>query len=177
MEQVILDLDLQAVKLERDTQMRRILSRLQAQVPILTAEKIYRWLCEHPAEGAEFFREEPLFMWDDHLKWIPVKETQNQERRNDSITTDTRTAMIGCHEADTGEEGEQEDIDEHWSVSGRANGRKSASMPRRIWRCFPMSRDWCRQPAAESECNAAGPIRLRGISAEVCGAWGRDACQ
>ena len=51
-------------------------------------------------------------MWDDHLKWIPVKETQNQDRRNDSITTDTRTAMIGCHEADTGEEGEQEAIDE-----------------------------------------------------------------
>ena len=51
-------------------------------------------------------------MWDDHLKWIPVKETQNQDRRNDSITTDTRTAMIGCHEADTGEEGEQEEIDE-----------------------------------------------------------------
>ena len=111
-EHVILDLNLQSVKLERDGQMQRILSRLQKQVPILTAEKIYRWLCEHPEKAAEFFREEPLFMWDDHLKWIPVKETQNQERRNDSITTDTRTAMIGCHEADTGEEGEQEEIDE-----------------------------------------------------------------
>ena len=111
-EHVILDLNLQSVKLERDGQMQRILSRLQKQVPILTAEKIYRWLCEHPEKAAEFFREEPLFMWDDHLKWIPVKETQNQDRRNDSITTDTRTAMIGCHEADTGEEGEQEEIDE-----------------------------------------------------------------
>ena len=111
-EHVILDLNLQSVKLERDGQMQRILSRLQKQGPILTAEKIYRWLCEHPEKAAEFFREEPLFMWDDHLKWIPVKETQNQDRRNDSITTDTRTAMIGCHEADTGEEGEQEEIDE-----------------------------------------------------------------
>ena len=111
-EHVILDLNLQSVKLERDGQMQRILSRLQKQVPILTAEKIYRWLCEHPEKAAEFFREEPLFMWDDHLKWIPVKETQNQDCRNDSITTDTRTAMIGCHEADTGEEGEQEEIDE-----------------------------------------------------------------
>ena len=111
-EHVILDLNLQSVKLERDGQMQRILSRLQKQVPILTAEKIYRWLCEHPEKAAEFFREEPLFMWDDHLKWIPVKETQNQDSRNDSITTDTRTAMIGCHEADTGEEGEQEEIDE-----------------------------------------------------------------
>lgn len=111
-EHVILDLNLQSVKLERDGQMQRILSRLQKQVPILTAEKIYRWLCEHPEKAAEFFREEPLFMWDDHLKWIPVKETQNQDRRNDSITTDTRTAMIGCHEAGTGEEGEQEEIDE-----------------------------------------------------------------
>ena len=111
-EHVILDLNLQSVKLERDGQMQRILSRLQKQVPILTAEKIYRWLWEHPEKAAEFFREEPLFMWDDHLKWIPVKETQNQDRRKDSITTDTRTAMIGCHEADTGEEGEQEEIDE-----------------------------------------------------------------
>jgi predicted metal-dependent peptidase len=35
-----------------------------------------------------------------------------RERSNDRITTDTRTAMVGCHEADSGEEGEQEEIEE-----------------------------------------------------------------
>ena len=58
-EHVILDLNLQSVKLERDGQMQRILSRLQKQVPILTAEKIYRWLCEHPEKAAEFLEVYP----------------------------------------------------------------------------------------------------------------------
>ena len=111
-EQSIMDLNLKCVELERDASLKRTLSHLAQKVPILTAEKIYRWLYENPEESAEFFREEPQFMWDDHLKWIPLKENEAGERRNDSITTDTRTAMVGCHEADTGEEGEQEDIDE-----------------------------------------------------------------
>ncbi|WP_296115593.1 VWA-like domain-containing protein [uncultured Eubacterium sp.] len=111
-EQSILDLNLKCVELERDASLKRTLLHLEQKVPILTAEKIYRWLYENPEESAEFFQEEPQFMWDDHLKWIPLKENEAGERRNDSITTDTRTAMVGCHEADTGEEGEQEDIDE-----------------------------------------------------------------
>ena len=82
------------------------------------------------------------FMWDDHLKWIPLKENEAGERRNDSITTDTRTAMVGCHEADTGEEGEQEDIDEAL-VGQRQGDWQDVSQHAKTgsWKCFPQ-RTW-----------------------------------
>ena len=53
-EQSILDLNLKCVELERDASLKRTLSHLAQKVPILTAEKIYRWLYENPEESAEF---------------------------------------------------------------------------------------------------------------------------
>ena len=47
-EQSILDLNLKCVELERDASLKRTLSHLAQKVPILTAEKIYRWLYENP---------------------------------------------------------------------------------------------------------------------------------
>ena len=45
---------------------------------------------------------------------FPPKEVDAADRTGDTITMDTRTAMMGCHEADTGEEGEDqvEDLEE-----------------------------------------------------------------
>ena len=110
----ILELHLTDVKTDADEQQWKILKQLAEQIPILTAEKIYRYFQDHPEELEKYLQYASLFERDDHLHWIPKKEVDAGERTGDTITTDTRTAMIGCHEADTGEEGEQavEDIDE-----------------------------------------------------------------
>ena len=94
-----------------------------AEVPILTAEKIYRWLYENPEESAEFFREEPQFMWDDHLKWIPLKENEAGERRNDSITTDTRTAWWAAMRRILARKASRKILTKHWWDSVRGTGR------------------------------------------------------
>ncbi|MCD8218121.1 MAG: VWA-like domain-containing protein [Clostridiales bacterium] len=85
----------------------------EKQAPALTAERLYRFFADNPSAAQEFIEQAELFEQDDHLHWIPKRETDAADRTGDTITTDTRTAMIGCHEADTGEDGEQaDDIDE-----------------------------------------------------------------
>ncbi|MCD7981630.1 MAG: VWA-like domain-containing protein [Clostridiales bacterium] len=112
-EQAILDLHLPDIQLDDDKKRLRELERLQKDVPILTAEKLYRFFLDHPEKAQAYLQSAGLFEQDDHMHWIPKKETDAAERTGDTLTTDTRTAMVGCHEADTGEEGEQaEDIDE-----------------------------------------------------------------
>ncbi len=112
-EKSILDLKLAEVALSTDEAQRKVLKKLEERVPILTAEKIYRFLLDHPEEAEELKSRGELFALDDHLHWIPKKETQAEDRTGDTLTTDTRSAMMGCHEADVGEEGDQvEDIDE-----------------------------------------------------------------
>ncbi len=113
-EQAILELNVKDTLLDDDPKRLRELERFHREVPLLTAEKIYRFLSDNPDRAEEWLSKAPLFEQDDHIHWIPLKEEkQDGDRSGDTLTTDTRTAMIGCHEADTGEEGEQaEDIDE-----------------------------------------------------------------
>ncbi|MCD8152772.1 MAG: VWA-like domain-containing protein [Clostridiales bacterium] len=112
-EKTILDLGLADVRLADDDTLRRTVKKLESYVPVLTAEKIYRFLLDNPEAIGIFEESAGMFERDDHLYWIPKRETDAGERTGDTYTTDTRTAMIGCHEADTGEEGDQaEDIDE-----------------------------------------------------------------
>ncbi len=112
-EQSILDLNLADVALIDDERMTRILKRLRTDVPALTAEKVYRFFLDNPESAAPYFEEAELFRQDDHRRWIPRRDPDAAERTGDTITTNTDTAMVGCHEADTGEEGDQiEDIDE-----------------------------------------------------------------
>ncbi len=113
-EKSILDLHLSAVKLDEDVRMEKVLSKMEQDMPILTAEKIYRFLMNHPEKAEEYLKIGELFERDDHAQWIPKKEADPADRTGDTITTDTRTAQIGCHEADSGEEGEDqvEDLDE-----------------------------------------------------------------
>ena len=108
----ILDLNIKDTVLNRDDTMRRTLNKFSAKVPHLTAERIYRFLLDHPAEREEWLKESAAFARDEHLLWIPEREVDAKERSGDSYTTDTRTAMVGCHEADSGEEGEQEEVEE-----------------------------------------------------------------
>ncbi|MCU6762399.1 Uncharacterized protein conserved in bacteria [uncultured Roseburia sp.] len=111
-EAAILDLNIKDTVLNRDDTMRRTLNKFSAKVPHLTAERIYRFLLDHPAEREEWLKESAAFARDEHLLWIPEREVDAKERSGDSYTTDTRTAMVGCHEADSGEEGEQEEVEE-----------------------------------------------------------------
>ncbi|MEI3339445.1 MAG: VWA-like domain-containing protein [Eubacterium sp.] len=67
---------------------------------------------DHPDQAEEYLAQAELFERDDHIQWIPKKEVDAKERSSDTYTTDTKTGMIGCHEADSGEEGEQEQIEE-----------------------------------------------------------------
>ncbi len=113
-EKAILDLDLAETAVIADERIARECKRLSEEVPTLTAERIYRFLLDHPARAEEMLALAELFYRDDHRYWIPPRETDAADRVGDSITTDTRTAMVGCHEADAGEEGadRMEDIDE-----------------------------------------------------------------
>ncbi len=113
-EKSILDLHLADVALISDGTKERILKHLQSEVPVLTAEKVYRFLLDDPEKASAYIDQAELFAIDDHLCWIPRRETDAAERTGDTITTDTRTAMVGCHEADTGEEDarQADDIDE-----------------------------------------------------------------
>ena len=111
-EYVILDLDLKDAALDTDESLKRLFRGLQEKVPLLTAEKLYRFFLEHPQEREDYGAQEVLFHRDDHAQWIPMKEVDAKDRRDDTYTTNTKTGMIGCHEADSGEEGEQEEVDE-----------------------------------------------------------------
>ncbi len=113
-EQSILDLNIADTALIADERTVKILKRLRTYVPVLTAEKVYRFLLDDPERAEEFFAEADRFARDDHRRWIPRRDPDAAERTGDTITTDTMTAVVGCHEGDSGEEGSDqvEDIDE-----------------------------------------------------------------
>ena len=111
-EQSIMSLGLKDTALDADKQMKRVLDELRTKVSMLTAEKIYSFLMNNPEEADQYLVFASLFERDEHMHWIPVKEVDAKDRTGDHYTTDTRTAMIGCHEADAGEEGEQEEVEE-----------------------------------------------------------------
>ncbi|MCD8148520.1 MAG: VWA-like domain-containing protein [Clostridiales bacterium] len=112
-EKTILDLKIADTQLALDGKRERVIRKLEEQAPALTAERLYRFFADNPSAAQEYMEQAELFEQDDHLHWIPKRETDAADRTGDTITTDTRTAMMGCHEADTGEDGEQaDDIDE-----------------------------------------------------------------
>lgn len=74
---------------------------------------------DHPEDKEEWLKASEGFERDEHLVWIPRHEVDAKERSGDTYTTDTRTAMVGCHEADSGEEGEQEQVEE--ALLGQGN--------------------------------------------------------
>ena len=89
-EKVILDLHLSATGLQSDFKLRRQMERLQKEVPMLTAEKIYRYFLDHPQKTEEYLKLEELFAWDEHLLWLPKKEDQARERKNDCLLYTSR---------------------------------------------------------------------------------------
>ncbi|MCD8299962.1 MAG: VWA-like domain-containing protein [Clostridiales bacterium] len=113
-EQTIMDLGLACTKTLPDERIARILKSMKEYVPIITAEKVYRFLLDDPEKAAAYLKKAELFYRDDHLHWIIAKEEDAADRVGDTYTTDTRTAMFGCHEADSGEgdDDEYEQVDE-----------------------------------------------------------------
>ncbi len=113
-EQTIEDLGLACTRTLEDEKIGRVLKSLKERVPVPTAEKVYRFLLDDPERAAGFLEKADLFYRDDHLRWIISEKDEAAKRRGDTYTANTRTAMMGCHEADTGEDGEEPDgeIDE-----------------------------------------------------------------
>lgn len=111
-ENTIRGLRLPDTAVDADAEQEKVIRKLREEVSFLTAEKIYRWLLDHPEKAEEYFEQADLFVRDDHRKWIPEKEQDARDRSGDSYSKNTMTGMMGCHEADSGEEGEQEEVDE-----------------------------------------------------------------
>lgn len=111
-EHTIMGLHLPDTSVDADFANKKKMEKLQEKIPIFTAEKIYRYMLDHPQEAQEWLEQAENFEWDDHRKWIPVKEVDALDRKGDAYTKDTKTGMTGCHEADSGEEGENEEVDE-----------------------------------------------------------------
>lgn len=111
-EKAISELHIPDTIVDAEAEMAKLFAKLSEKVPMLTAEKIYRYLLDHPDQAEEYLAQAELFERDDHIQWIPKKEVDAKERSSDTYTTETKTGMIGCHEADSGEEGEQEQVEE-----------------------------------------------------------------
>ena len=111
-ENTIQELHVPDTSVDADFAQRKVLEKLKGRLDFLTAEKIYRFLLDNPGEAQYYLEQAELFAWDDHVHWIPARETDAKERTGDTYTKNTKTAMSGCHEADTGEEGGQEEVDE-----------------------------------------------------------------
>ncbi len=113
-EQTITDLGLACTKTLEDERITRVLKSMKENVPVITAEKVYRFLLDNPEKAEINLEKAEEFRRDDHLHWIIAIEADPAERLGDNYTMDTRTAMMGCHEADTGEEDadEYEEVDE-----------------------------------------------------------------
>ena len=111
-EQSIMGLGLKDTQMDADKQMKRVIEELRTKVSMITAEKLYHFFMNNPEEADTYLVIADLFERDEHMHWILPKEVDAKDRTGDHYTTDTRTAMIGCHEADAGEEGEQEEVEE-----------------------------------------------------------------
>ena len=111
-EKCILDLDIKDTALDSDEELRKCLRILEADIPELTAERIYRFLLDNPGAADRYLEMAPQFERDDHARWFKPSEHESRSRGDDRMTNEIRTAMVGCHEADTGAEGTVEDLDE-----------------------------------------------------------------
>ncbi len=110
-ENAILEMNLPCTMLKEDTTRQRILLELKEKVSMITAEHLYAYFNRDKKQLEYYLEKADLFEMDDHILWIPQKEILSQDR-NDHYNLDSATAQVGCHEADQGEEGEQEQIKE-----------------------------------------------------------------
>lgn len=75
-ENVILDMMLPSVTLERDAEAARKLHLLQEDVGALTAERIYRYMRHNPPAPGEHAELKELFCKDIHSLWMPEEELE-----------------------------------------------------------------------------------------------------
>jgi predicted metal-dependent peptidase len=79
-ENAINELHLPCVKCEREAQQEPFISKLNQNVKLLTAEKIYHYLRENAVSGEELFKLRQSFCADDHTLWYHP----NEDRRGRS---------------------------------------------------------------------------------------------
>ena len=88
-EDLIAGLQLRAAATQRELAQQTALAGLRERVQPFTAEKLYRFLLDHPLPEEERLRLEELFRADDHRGWFPDdRENKNQQKDENSDSPD-----------------------------------------------------------------------------------------
>lgn len=84
-EHLITSLGVRAAMTARQEEQQAVIAPFRAAVRPFTAEKLYRFLLDHPLPADEAERLEALFLADDHTAWYPSddKNEDNQNQRSE----------------------------------------------------------------------------------------------
>lgn len=80
-ENLIADLHVRAAVTARQEEQQAALETFRPHVKPLTAEKLYRYLTDHPLPEEEYRRLEALFAADDHSAWFPRDNGDDEQKR------------------------------------------------------------------------------------------------
>lgn len=104
-ENVINGLELRALSCGREQRQRALLERLRAELPLISAETVYRWLREQEFPIPECARLRADFYADDHAMWHKSAEAQKGSGESDRRGgAETEGGPDGDQQADDGEE-------------------------------------------------------------------------
>ena len=82
-ETVIDELDLPEAECVRSDQYRRLIEEFRSYVPVMTAEKIYHYLGEHPLDETQLMSLKELIASDDHGLWYKHSKAQDDDALSD----------------------------------------------------------------------------------------------
>ena len=87
-ENLIADLNVRSAVTERQGAQQAALEAFRPLVKPLTAEKLFRYLLDHPLQEEELQRLEVLFAADDHSAWFPREQDENKQQQRDDDSPD-----------------------------------------------------------------------------------------
>ncbi|MBQ9931374.1 MAG: hypothetical protein IJO79_03395 [Firmicutes bacterium] len=118
-EKAIVDLSIRGASLEGDPERISFFNSLKARVPVLTAERIYRYLLDNPSEFTRLSESARLFFRDHHNFWIPEEDAKKSKdgKPNDPMAT----GSLGCDNNEEDQKGD--DLEGHESMAGQAQNQ------------------------------------------------------
>lgn len=110
-ENVIIDTREVSAKTDRDSEIEELLKDAHGKIGMLTADRIYRYLTEHPEDASEMLTHAGLLYRDEHAFWL----ADDEEGRHGGKANrkNVKAANLGCHDAEEdgeGAPGEQEGL-------------------------------------------------------------------
>ena len=114
-ENVISELHIRSLAAPREREQEPALEDLRQDLDLVTAEKIYAYLMEHPEKRFYFEKCSGLFSADDHSRWYPSRQQRSEEEKAEEDQS-----------ADESAEGEEQ-TDQDSESSGEASGFSDAS--------------------------------------------------